>query len=47
MTDTLTFYIVFHKELYQENTQEFTTQELELFTWLAVNEKICRYKILD
>jgi len=43
MTDTLktlTFYIIFHKQLYQYNTKEFTSEELDNFTWVAVNEKI-------
>lgn len=37
----LTFYIVFHKELYERNTKSFTQEELQTyFTWIGVNEKI-------
>ena len=37
----LTFYIIFHDNLYESNTQTFTKEEHELFfCWLAVNEKI-------
>lgn len=38
---TLTFYIVFHKELYEKNTEGFTNLEIShYFRWVAVNEKI-------
>jgi hypothetical protein len=37
----LSFFIVFHDNVFQENTSEFTKDELkEFFTWVAVNEKI-------
>lgn len=37
----LSFFIIFHDTVFQENTSEFTKDELkEFFTWIAVNEKI-------
>jgi hypothetical protein len=37
----LSFFIVFHDNVFQENTSEFTEGEIkEFFTWVAVNEKI-------
>ena len=40
-TTALTFYIVYHKKVYEENTKGFMKEELERwFRWVAVNEKI-------
>jgi hypothetical protein len=37
----LNFFIFFHDTTFQENTSDFTSQELSnMFTWFAVNEKI-------
>ena len=37
----LTFYIVFHKIVFEENTKDFTDSEKkEMLCWIAVNEKI-------
>lgn len=36
----LVIYIIFHKGLYEENTAGFSKEELEVFRWVAVNEKI-------
>ena len=39
----LSFYIIFHDHLFQENTQEFSPQEISaFFTWVAVNEKVTK-----
>lgn len=38
---TLSFYIVFHKDIYQENTSSFSEESSKKFLkWVAVNEKI-------
>jgi hypothetical protein len=38
---SLTFYIIFHKDLFPTNTAEFTSQEIKtIFTWVGVNEAI-------
>lgn len=38
---SLTFFIIFHDNVFQENTSGFTSGEMkEYFTWLAVNEKV-------
>jgi hypothetical protein len=38
---SLSFFIVFHDHVFQENTSGFTEGELrEFFTWVAVNEKV-------
>jgi hypothetical protein len=36
----LNFFIIFHNKLFQENTSGFSPIELEVFKWVAVNEKI-------
>lgn len=37
----LTFFIIFHDNVFQENTSDFTDDEIkEFFTWVAVNEKV-------
>jgi hypothetical protein len=36
----LTLYIVYHKVLYPENTEEFTDNLLDNIKWVAVNEQI-------
>jgi hypothetical protein len=41
MTKDLTFYIVFHSALYPENTEGFSTQEIQdTFVWVGVNSRI-------
>ena len=43
MVRPLTFYIVFHKDLFPSNTATFTTREIkELFTWVGVNKNISK-----
>jgi len=36
----LVVYIIFHKGLYEDNTAGFSKEELEVFRWVAVNEKV-------
>ena len=36
----LNFFIIYHDKLFKENTAGFTEKELEIFTWVAVNEKV-------
>lgn len=37
----LTFYIIFHKDLFPSNTDAFSTREIKnIFTWVGVNEAI-------
>ena len=36
----LSFFIIFHDKLFKENTSGFSPTELEMFKWVAVNEKI-------
>jgi hypothetical protein len=36
----LTFFVIYHDKVFQENTAEFSSTELEAFTWVAVNERI-------
>jgi hypothetical protein len=36
----LTFFIIYHDKVFQENTAGFSPTELEAFTWVAVNERI-------
>jgi hypothetical protein len=36
----LTFFIIFHEKVFEENTSGFSPSELEMFKWVAVNEKI-------
>jgi len=39
----LTFYIVYHKILYEENTKDFTSeQKKRILKWVAVNEEITK-----
>ena len=36
----LNFFIIYHDKVFKENTSGFSEKELEVFTWVAVNEKI-------
>lgn len=37
----LSFFIIFHDKIFEENTESFTPDETkEMFTWVAVNEKV-------
>jgi hypothetical protein len=41
MNSPLTFYIFFHKDLFEQNTADFTEEERQKwFSWVALNEKI-------
>jgi hypothetical protein len=40
----LIFYTIFHKNIFEENTIDFTKEEKqEMFCWIGVNEKIPKY----
>ena len=40
---TLSFYVIFHKELYENNTSSFTEESKKQYIkWVAVNEKITK-----
>ncbi len=36
----LNFFIIYHDKVFKDNTAGFTEKELEIFTWVAVNEKV-------
>ena len=39
----LTFYIVFHKNIFESNTADFTADErADMFCWVGVNEKVLK-----